>query len=105
MQKESFLEYIVRKIRRQKGDYKNKILFSQRIIDSGWNLSRKYKTFKKCLTNTHHIPLIQDALCDSNGLGMLNLRLYNAHVPKMYYDIFYKIPLVAKWGGGSNLFA
>ena len=94
MQKETLLEYLQRKIKRQKGDYKNKILFSQRIL----NPYLKIKMRKKEITT--QLDLIENAIVDPNGLGGINLKLHNAHIPKRYYDIFYRL-FKENMGGGN----
>ncbi len=48
------------------------------------------------------LHLIQGAIADPQGLGRLNLLLDNARIPKQYYDIFYKMLYVDKYGGGSG---
>lgn len=40
--------------------------------------------------------LLFNAICDPNGLGGLDLKLENAHIPKQYYEIFYKMFLANK---------
>ena len=90
MQKETLFEYIQRKIKKQKGDYKNKILFSQRILSPYQKLSYRFsKDYKSPYQK--QLDLIQNAIVDPNGFGGINLKLYNAHIPKQYYDIFYNL--------------
>ncbi|EIA3441457.1 FkbM family methyltransferase, partial [Campylobacter jejuni] len=48
------------------------------------------------------LHLIQGAIADPQGLGRLNLLLDNARIPKQYYDIFYKMLYVDKYGGGDG---
>ena len=99
MQKETLIEYLQRKIKKQKGDYKNKILFSQRILNP--YLKIQYKFSKDYRNNIQmQLDLIENAIIDPNGLGGINLALHNAHVPKNYYDIFYR--LFREMGGGIH---
>ncbi|MBD5165593.1 FkbM family methyltransferase [Helicobacter sp.] len=61
------------------------------------------------ITNVQN--LIKSALCDSNGIGYLDLCLQNAYVPRKYYFIFYqllhktqesKMPLICVDGGAHK---
>ncbi|WP_181881434.1 FkbM family methyltransferase [Helicobacter sp. MIT 99-5507] len=98
MQKETLLEYLQRKIKRQRGDYKNKILFSQRILNPYLKVKYRFsKDYKNALAM--QLDLIENAIVDPNGIGGINLKLHNAHVPKRYYDIFYRI--FREMGGGN----
>ncbi|RAX53986.1 hypothetical protein CCY99_04690 [Helicobacter sp. 16-1353] len=95
MQQETFWEYINRKIKKQKGDYKNKILFSQRVLYNLRRLNPILRIRDKFAYYTNRLDLLQNALAD-NGLGLLELRLHNAHIPTQYFDIFYKLPTITK---------
>lgn len=47
---------------------------------------------------------IMSAICDSSGLGKLNLMLKNARIPPKYYDIFYAmLGFDARGGGFASL--
>ena len=55
-------------------------------------LKRKLTTLRHLLSQLHRLPYLQEALADPNGLGGLQLRLFNAHIPQAYYGIFYNQP-------------
>ena len=97
MQKETLFQYLERKIKKQRGDYENKILFSQRILNPYLKVKYRFsKDYKNALAM--QLDLIENAIVDPNGIGGINLKLHNAHVPKNYYDIFYRI--FREMGGG-----
>ncbi|WP_095331337.1 hypothetical protein [Helicobacter sp. 11S02596-1] len=98
MQKETFFQYLKRKIQKRKGA-KNQILFSTRVLQFPSNL-KKFFDF----TRTSHLYLIENAIADPNGLGGLELKLHNAHVPREYCDIFYNLLVLSskkQMGGGA----
>lgn len=42
------------------------------------------------------VALLENAIIDPQGLGKIDLILHNAHIPKRYYEIFYKLPFVVQ---------
>lgn len=101
---ETFLEYLHRKITRQKADT-SKILFSTRVKQNIFFclFVAPYKliiAFRNSASNAYNndlqkrITLLENAIIDPQGLGKIDLMLHNAHIPKRYYEIFYKLPFV-----------
>ncbi|MBR2495598.1 hypothetical protein [Helicobacter sp.] len=56
-------------------------------------LKRKLMTLRHLLSQLHRLPYLQTALSDPSGLGGLQLRLFNAHIPQAHYGIFYNMLL------------
>lgn len=115
---ETFLEYLMRKINKTAPD-KSKMLFPTRIKEHIFfkAIMFPYKllvVFKNSIANSYQsgdlqnrLALIQNAIVDPQGLGGLDLKLHNAHIPQQYYDIFYKLPFImqthrSQVGGGQQ---
>lgn len=103
---ETFLEYLRRKITHQKADT-SKILFSTRvkqniffrIFVAPYKLIIALKNGASSAYNNDlqkRIMLLENAIIDPQGLEKIDLMLHNAHIPKRYYEIFYKLPFVVQ---------
>lgn len=113
---ETFLQYLSRKITGKAPD-KHKILFSTRvkqniffrILISPYKLIIAFRNLAGSayrLDLAKRLTLLENAIIDPQGLGGLDLKLHNAHIPQQYYDIFYKLPFIAQShksqiGGGA----
>lgn len=80
-------------------------------LEEFWQESKKIlQEHKNLLKNSQtSVQLIKGALSDSSGIGLLELRLFNAYVPSKYYFIFYQMlrykeknPLVCIDGGAHK---
>ncbi|MGX3011122.1 FkbM family methyltransferase [Helicobacter sp. 23-1044] len=114
---ETFLEYLERKITRKAPDM-SKVLFSSRVKQNiffrialaPYKLVIALKNAASSAYNSDlqkRIALLTNATIDPNGLGKIDLMLHNAHIPKRYYEIFYKLPLIVQnskmqIGGGRS---
>lgn len=114
---ETFLEYLMRKINKTAPD-KHKILFSTRVKRRKFYriLTHPYKLWIAFMNSAvsayrqdlaRRLTLIENAIVDPQGLGGLDLKLHNAHIPQRYYDIFYKLPFImqthkSQVGGGQQ---
>lgn len=113
---ETFLQYLQRKITGKTLD-KSKKSFSYRVKQNVFY--RLFFTPHKLIATLkdnnndlqNRLALIENAIIDPQGLGGLDLKLHNAHIPQRYYEIFYKLPFIVEShknsykianGGGQN---